>query len=84
MHLGMGCIRGHSSEEKTKLGLNLYNVNLWVENPIFVLCKERRVIIKLFFNDKYILASFLVQMAFVRIRLNFVRCTVCRTKRKKK
>ena len=32
---------------------------LWVENPISVLYKEQRVVIKVFLYDLYILTSFL-------------------------
>ena len=60
MHLGMERIQGPSGEEKAKLGLTFVLCKLWVEKPSFVLCKEQRVVIKLFFfYSKSILASFL-------------------------
>ena len=70
-------------KKKAKLGLILYNVNFWLENPVFVLCKERRVVIKLFFKINTFWQVFKVQMAFIGIRLFFVGFTMCRTKRKK-
>ena len=59
MHLGMERIRGPSGEEKARLGLIFVFCKFWVEEPSFVLCKETRVVIKLFFlYNKYILESF--------------------------
>ena len=58
MHLGMERIRGPSGEERTRLGLIFVLCKLWVEKPSFVLCKELRVVIKLFLYNKSILASF--------------------------
>ena len=54
----MECIRDLSSEEKARYGLVFILCKFWVENPISVLYKEQRVVIKLVLYDKYILASF--------------------------
>ena len=51
-------IRDPSGEEKAKYGLVFVLCKFWVENPIFVLYKKQRVVIKLVLYDKYILASF--------------------------
>ena len=59
VHRGMECIRDPSGEEKARYGLVFVLCKLWVENPIFVLYKEQRVVIKLVLYDKYILTSFL-------------------------
>ena len=52
-------IRDPSGKEKAIYGLVFVLCKLWIENPIFVLYKEQRVVIKLVLHDKYILASFL-------------------------
>ena len=57
----MKLIRDLSGKGKAEFGFILYFVKKknWVENPVYVLCKEQRVVIKLVLHDKYILASFL-------------------------
>ena len=47
----MKLIRDLSGEGKARFGFVSYFVKIWVENLVYVLCKEQRV-------DKYILASF--------------------------
>ena len=55
----MKLIRDLSGEGKVRFSFILYLVKkIWVENPVYVLCKEQRVVIKLVLHDKYILASF--------------------------
>ena len=51
-------IRDLSGEGKARFGFVLYYVKIWIENPVYVLCKERRVVIKLVLHDKYIWAVF--------------------------
>ena len=55
----MKVIRFLSGEGKAIFGFVWYFVKFWVENSVYVLCKEQRVVIKLVLHDKYILASFL-------------------------
>ena len=42
-------IQDLSGERKAKFGFFWYFVKIWVENPVFVLCKEHRVVTKLVF-----------------------------------
>ena len=58
VHRRMERIRDPSGEENARYGLVFVLCKFWVENPISVLYKEQRVIIKLFLYDKYILVSF--------------------------
>ena len=55
----MKLIQDLSGEGKARFSFVMYFVKIWVENPVYVLCKEQRVVIKLVLHDKYILASFL-------------------------
>ena len=78
MHLGMECIRGPSGEEKARLGLIFVFCKFWVEEPSFVLCKETRVVIKIFFCIINTFRQvFQVRVAFVIIRLIYVDFIVC-------
>ena len=54
----MESIRDPSGEKKAKYGLVFVLCKFWVENPIFVLYKEQRVVIKLVLHDKYIFSKF--------------------------
>ena len=54
----MKLIRDLSGEGNARFGFILYFVKNWVENQVYVLCKEQRVVLKLVLHDKYILASF--------------------------
>ena len=54
----MKLIRDLSGEGKAKFGFVLYFVKSLVKNPVYVLCKEQRVVIKHAWHDKYIVESF--------------------------
>ena len=55
----MKLIRDLKGGGNAKFGFVLYFVKKKrVENPVYVWCKEQRVVIKLVLHDKYILASF--------------------------
>ena len=45
-------------KKKGQIRLCFVFCKIWVENPVSVLYKEQRVVIKLILYDKYILASF--------------------------
>ena len=49
VHRRMKLIRDLSGGGKANLALFSIFVKIWVENPAYVLCKERRVVIKLVF-----------------------------------
>ena len=66
-------IRDPSGEENVRYGLVFVLCKLWVENPISILYKEHRVVIKIVLYDLYILGSFSgLSIVFVIKRLSYV------------